>query len=129
MIRPLDLYKILIMVRFKIEEVAGQQAKKGRPSIGKKPPKNKLIKLYVSESRSIREIATILGCTKDMVYRSLQEYGIETRINKRRSKLKDIKQSTLESGVKMKGIRGYARELGVDESTLRHHLKIRRLSG
>ena len=94
-----------------------------------KPEKLLLQKLYVKESKSIRAIAEFLGCTKDMVYRSLKEYEIETRPNKRRSQLKDIKSSVLEKESKKKGIRGYAREIGVDESTLRHHLKLRRLSG
>ncbi len=100
-----------------------------KPAKGSKPEKLLLQKLYVKESKSIRDIAESLECTKDMVYRSLNEYGIETRTNKRRSQLKDIRLSTLEKEIKRKGIRGYARELDVDESTLRHHLKIRRLSG
>ncbi len=100
-----------------------------KPAIGEKPDKTDLQRLYEKQFKSVREVAEILGCTKDMVYRALKEYGIETRSNKRRSQLKDIKSSVLEREVKRKGIRGYARELGVDESTLRHHLKIRRLSG
>ncbi len=100
-----------------------------KPAKGSKPEKLLLQKLYVKESKSIRDIAESLGCTKDMVYRSLNGYGIDTRTNKRRSQLKDIKSSVLEREIKKKGIRGYARELDVDESTLRHHLKIRRLSG
>ena len=100
-----------------------------KPASGMKPGKAILRKLYVNQSKSVREVAEILGCTKDMVYRYLQEYEIESMSNKRRSQLKDIKSSVLEREVKRKGIRGYARELGVDESTLRHHLKIRRLSG
>ena len=99
-----------------------------KPAIGAKPNKSELKNLYLSKSKSVREIAESLGCTKDMVYRALREYGIETRTNKRRSKLKDIKLSTLEKEVERKGIRGYARELGVDESTLRHHIKTRRLT-
>jgi len=99
-----------------------------RKSKGPKPERFELKKLYENEGKSVREIAEILGCTKDMVHRSLKEYGIETRTNKRRSQLKDIKLLTLEKEIKRKGIRGYARELGLNESTLRHHLKIRRLS-
>ena len=96
-----------------------------RPKLNEK----ELKQLYLKKSKSIREIADILGCSKDMVYRSLQEYAIERRTNKRRSKLIDYKLSLLEREVKSKGIRGYARELGIDESTLRHHLKIRRETG
>jgi len=91
-----------------------------------KPGKALLRCLYVKEAKSIREVAESLGCTKDMVYRSLQKYGIEIRTNKRRSSLRSYKLSELDEGVKAKGIRGYARELGVDESTLRHHLKVRK---
>ena len=97
----------------------------GKPAIGMKPEKPALRKLYVKESKSIREIAELLSCTKDMVYRCLQEYEIEIRANNRRSMLIKYKLSELEKGIRIKGIRGYARELGVDESTLRHHLKIR----
>jgi len=63
-----------------------------------------------------------------MVFRALKEYGIEARSNKRRSQLITVKLSVLEKEVKTKGIRGYARELEVDESTLRHNLKVRRES-
>ncbi len=97
----------------------------GKPAIGLKPEKSVLRKLYVRESKSIREIAESRGCSKDMVNRSLQEYGIPIRTNKRRSKLEKYRLSELEKGIRVKGIRGYARELGVDESTLRHHLKVR----
>ena len=114
------------MARIKYKEVVGLKVKKGKPPIGKKPSKSELRKFYIIKSKSIREVAEILGCTKDMVYRTLKEYGIETRANKRRSKLRNIKQSVLEREIKSKGIRGYARELGVDESTLRHHLKARK---
>ena len=101
----------------------------GKPAKGSRPEKLLLKILYEKESKSIREIAEALGCTKDMVYRSLREYGIETRTNKRRSRLNNIKLATLEKEVKRRGVRGYARELEVDESTLRHHLKTRRVTG
>ena len=57
---------------------------------GPKPEKKLLQKLYVKESKSIREIAEQLGCSKDMIHRSIKEYRIEIRTNKRRSKLKNI---------------------------------------
>lgn len=101
---------------------------RGRPAVGKRPDKKDLKRLYVKESKSIREVAKVLRCSKDMVYRSLQEYGIKIRTNKRRSKLEKYRLSELKKGIKVKGIRGYARELRVDESTLRHHLKIRNKS-
>jgi len=111
------------MARIKYKEAAGIKAKKGKPALGKKPEKTELKKLYIKESRSIREAAEILGCTKDMVYRSLQEYGIELRPGFSRSKLRKYRLSDLEKGVKEKGIRGFSKELDVHENTLRYYLK------
>ncbi len=98
--------------------------KPGRPS-GDKPEKKNLQRLYINERQSIREIAKILGCSKDKIYRAITEYGIETRGKSRRSKLMQYSHTELKKGVKSKGIRCYSRELGIDESTLRHHLKVR----
>lgn len=115
-------------MRIPYKKVIGQEVKQGRPSIGTKPERKELQRLYIKESKAIREVAEVLGCSKDMVYRSLQEYGIEIRTNKRRSKLEKYRLSELKKGIRVKSIRGYAIELGVDESTLRHHLKIRNKS-
>ena len=91
--------------------------------MGKKPEKEKLKRLYIKESKSIREIAEILGCSKDMVYRGLKENRIELRPGFNRSKLRRYKLIVLEKGVREKGVRGYAKELGVHENTLRYYLK------
>ena len=114
------------MTRIKYKEAIGTEVKRGRPSESKKPSKQELEKLYIKEGKSIREVGELLNCSKDMVIRSLREYGIEVRTRQRRSKLKDIKLSDLEKGVREKGISGYARELNVAFSTLHHHLKVRR---
>lgn len=95
----------------------------GKPPIGKKPEKKELRKLYIKESKSIREVAVALGCSKDMVYRSLKEYRIELRPGFNRSRLRKHKLSALERGVREKGVRGYSKELGVHENTLRYYLK------
>lgn len=102
------------------------ERKRGKPPLGIKPSKTLLLKVYIQEARSIREIANLLGCTKDMVARALKEYGMEARTNARRSSLRTYPLKRLESGVKKKGIRGLARDIGVDESTLRHHLSVRK---
>ena len=117
------------MARIKYKEAIDMKVGKGRPAVGKRPDKKDLKRLYVKESKSIREAAEELRCSKDTVYRALQEYGIPIRTNKRRSKLEKYKLSELEKGIRAKSIREYARELGVDESTLRHHLKIRSKQG
>ena len=102
------------------------ELKRGRPVTGKTPSKRVLLRLYAEEGKSIREIGETLNCSKDMVARALKAHGIEARANASRSRLRNIELATLEEGVRDKGIRGYAREMGITEGTLRHHLKVRK---
>jgi uncharacterized protein YjcR len=97
-----------------------------KPAVGPKPDKPTLRKLYLKQSMSVRKIAEILGCTKDMVYRALKEYGIEARTNARWSNLKKYDLKYLEDGVKQKGLRAFARELKVGNSALLQHIKARK---
>ena len=113
------------MARIKDKEI-GMDVKPGRPKIGKKPRKVELQRLYASEDKSIREVAARLGLHPDTIHYWLKKYGIKTRSMTKRSKLRKYKRSTLEKGIKECGIRGYAKQLGVHESTLRHHLKVRK---
>lgn len=103
-----------------------RKIKRGRPPKAKRPKKEDLLRLYSTEGSSVREIAEQLGCSKDMVYRCLKEYGIKLRTNARRSSLRQYDLQVLEAGIKAKGLRGFARELRVDKSTLLHHIKIRK---
>ena len=112
------------MARIKYKEAAGIEVNKGKPSMGKKPEKTELKKLYIKESRSIREAAEILGCTKDMVHRSLKEYGIKRRDHKqKRSQLQDYELSYLKREIKQKGFNQVADELGVHNTTLRRYME------
>ena len=113
-------------MRIPYKKAIGQDVKIGRPSIGKKPGKIELEILYIEKEKSIREIAIILGCSKEKVFRSLKEYGIKTRDHTKKSKLWGYKKKYIEEGIKEKGIRGFARELKVNDSTLRYHIKLRR---
>ena len=83
------------MARIKYKEAIGIKVGRGRPSVGKRPDKKKLKRLYIEESKSIREVAEVLGSSKDMVYRCLKEYGIELRPGFNRSKLRKYKLSVL----------------------------------
>ena len=96
-----------------------RQAGAGRPRSGKSPSKKVLLRLYVEEEKSIREIGEALNCSKGKVARALKAYGIEARINASRSRLRTIELSVLEEAVRDRGIRGYARELGITEGALR----------
>ena len=113
------------MARIKYKEAIGLKVKRGRPQAGPAPSKADLIKLYIKESRSVRDVAAALGCSKDAVHRALRQHGITTRSNASRSRLRTIPIRDLEAAVQGKGLRGAARDLGVDHSTLRHHLKAR----
>jgi uncharacterized protein YjcR len=106
------------MPRIKYMEAVGLEVRRGRPSSAKKPEREVLLKLYIQESRSIREIADLLGCKKDVVHYWLKKYGIETRTMTKRSKLLKYSLFELKEGVRQNGIRGYARGLGVNASTL-----------
>ena len=112
-------------MRIPYKKSIGQKVKPGRPSMGNQPEKKELIKLYIKESKSIREIAEHLGCSKDMVYRSLEEYKIERRPGYNRSKLRIYDLALLKRESKKKGYKEFALELGVDVSTLRKHIKNR----
>ena len=114
------------MARIKYQEAAGLVVKRGRPPTGLAPSKKDLARLYVKEGRSVRDVAAELGITKDAVHRALKRYGIETRPNAARSKLRTIPLEDLEAAIRDHGIRGTARELGVDEGTIRYHLKTRK---
>lgn len=114
------------MGRIRYQEAIGLEVKRGRPPAGPAPSKADLVKLYVQEGQSVRDVAAALGCSKDAVHRALKHFGINVRSCASRSKLRVIALDVLEAGVKADGVRGYARALGVDEGTLRHHLKGRR---
>lgn len=114
------------MARIRYQEAIGLKVKRGRPPAGPAPAKGQLIKLYVKGGMSVRDVAAALDCSKDMVHRALRKYGIEIRSNASRSRLRTISLRELEANVNEKGVRGYARELGIDKGTLRHHLKVRR---
>ena len=107
------------------KKAIGQKVKPGRPSKGCKPSKTELIKLYIKETKSIREIAEHLGCSKDMIHRSLEEYKIKRRPGYNRSKLRIYDLAYLKKEIKKNGYRALAIELGVDVSTLRKHIKNR----
>ena len=114
------------MARIKYQEAAGLLVKRGRPPANQAPAKENLIRLYVKEGKSIREVAAVLCCSKDAVHRALKKYGIKARSNASRSKLRTIPLRDLEAAIREKGIRGTARDMGIDEGTVRYHLKTRR---
>lgn len=112
-----------VIDRLKYKRAIGLEVKKGRPPKGKKPSKAELRKLYIQEFRSIRKIAEVLKCSKDMVYRALDEYGIEMRSKARRSQLRIYKREHLKKKIMEAGYKHVATELGVGITTLRDYMR------
>jgi len=112
-------------MRIPYKKAIGHEVKPGRSPFGKKPGKLELKKLYIKETRSIREIAEMLECSKDMVYRSLKEYNIERRPGFNRSKLRLYDLAFLKREIRKKSYKEVSKELGVDISTMRKHIKKR----
>jgi DNA invertase Pin-like site-specific DNA recombinase len=96
---------------------------RGRPPSGVAPSKKTLLRLYIESGMSIREIAEALNCSKDMVVRSLRSYGIKARKKVRRSALEKYSYELLDASVRTLGVRGTAKELGVNPSTLSRFLR------
>ena len=98
----------------------------GSPKVSKKLDRKTLLKLYAEQLKSIRGVAKELNLHPDTVHYWLKKYGIQTREKTRKSQLSTIQVEEIERKVRELGIRGYARELGISEGTVRHHLKVRR---
>ena len=93
------------MARIRYQEAIGLRIKRGRPSTAPAPSKEDLVRLYVKERRSVRDVAALLGCSKDAVHRALKKFGIEVRAGaRRRSILLQYRLSDLKSAAKEKGI-------------------------
>jgi DNA invertase Pin-like site-specific DNA recombinase len=95
----------------------------GKPAKGIKPEKTELRNLYIKELKSIRDIADILGCSKDMVYRALK-YDIQRRkYVEKMSQLKDFNLSYIKKEIMIKRFNRVASELAVHNTTLRRYIE------
>jgi len=110
------------MGRIKYQEAAGLEVKRGRPPIGPPPSKADLVRLYVKEGRSIRDVAAALGCSKDAVHKALQAYGIKVRPPAKRSRLRKLDQGKLFADLAEKGIDRTAESWGIPMRTLTEYL-------
>ena len=102
---------IILTARIKYQEAAGLEVKWGRLAAGPAPSKADLVKLYVKEEQSVRDVSVVLGCSKDAIHRALQEYGIAARPNASRSRLRTISLHDLEAAIRDRGISGTSRDL------------------
>ena len=113
--------------RLVYRKAAGIEAEKRGPGrlAGDGPKKDELHRLYVKEARSIREIAEILGISKDKAYRALEDYGISRRPRFRRSRLEQYSLRHIREKIEKDGMGKAADSLGVSRQFLRRHLRDR----
>ena len=88
-----------------------------------RPRKKTLAMLYSERGFSLREIASKYNVHWSTVGRWLDESKIKAHRIGKRSRLEKFRLSTLESGIRKHGVRGFARNLGIHEETLRRYLK------
>ena len=75
-------------------------------------------------------MAEVLGCSKDMVYRTMKEYNIQRRKHvEKRSQLKNFDLAYLKKEIKLKGFNQVALELGIHNTTLRRFMKKENIQG
>ena len=101
--------EIILMGRIKYQEAAGLEVKRRRPPLSPAPSKAELVKLYVREGRSVRDVAAALGCSKDAVHKALREYGIRPRPKRRTSRLAVYGVAEFRRRIKQDGLRVTAR--------------------
>jgi transposase len=110
------------MTRIKYQEAAGLIVRRGRPPAGQTPSKADLVRLYVQEGQSVRDVAAALGCSKDMVHRRLKEFGIKVRPPAKRSRLRKLDQGKLFAAIAEKGIDRTAADWNIPMRTLTEYL-------
>jgi predicted ArsR family transcriptional regulator len=97
----------------------------GRPPAAGIPSREELVRLYVTERKSLRAISEEVGIPKDAIARALVRYEIPKRSPGRISRLSTHRSGTLEKRIDEKGLRKAAKELKVSHVTLLRHLQRR----
>ena len=78
--------------------------------------------LYLEKKSSIRDIAELLGWSKDKVFRLIEYYGIKRDRRIRRPKISNISLEYLKKEFKTKSKNQVAKELGISRATLYNYL-------
>ena len=69
------------MIRIMDKEAIDQKMMNNRSSISKKPTNTDLRRLYITGSKSMREVAEILVCSKHLIYYSIKGNKIDRGSN------------------------------------------------
>lgn len=89
-----------------------------------------LIALYLKEKKSIRDIAELVGMSKDKVHRLLKTYGVKREKRTRKGKLSGLTLVYLEREFKNKSKIQVAKDLGVSRQSLHErYLKLKKEKG
>jgi len=111
------------MARIKYMEAAGRQAKRGRPRLAVDDEmKARLMRLYIEEGLSVRDIAAELGIPEANVRRRLRAAKIPMRTNAPRSRLRKLDQAQLFADLHELGPERTAEKWGVPRSTFFDYL-------
>lgn len=119
----------ILMNRKKIKPDDGLKMKRVRPGrwIGPPPSKADLVRLYVRDGMSVRDVAAALGCSKDAVHRALKGYKIKARTPAKRSRLMKLDQERLFADLAEMGIDRTVKKWGIPRRTFLDYLaRIRR---
>jgi len=89
----------------------------------------RIIRLYVKEKKSVREVAAIMGMGDATIRRRLHKAGTTMRSNARRSRLRHLNQAHLFASIAEVGVRKTAKRWHIHERTLKYYLAGLRAAG
>lgn len=82
----------------------------------------RIVRMYVKEKKSSRDIAAIMGLGDATIRRRLKAAGIPARSNARRSRLRKLDQAALFASIKEIGVHKTARRFKLNSRTLEYYL-------
>jgi len=100
-----------------------KERKRGRPLNDRTPSRDVLVRLYVKEGRSVRDVAEAVGCPRTTILDALKRHDIPVRSRAKRSRLRDINPALIRADIATKGVSATAKALNVDRATLRHYIR------
>jgi transposase len=89
----------------------------------------RIVRMYVREQKSSRDIAAIMGLGDATIRRRLKAAGIPARSNARRSRLRKLDQAALFASIEEIGVNRTAKRFKIIERTLRYYLAGLRKAG
>jgi transposase len=82
----------------------------------------RIVRMYVNEKLSTRDIAAIMGLGDATIRRRLHAAGVVMRSNAPRSRLRRLDQARLFASIAEHGVRKTAKRWHIQERTLKYYL-------